>query len=248
MGAARIVADIAAERAVLVGRRIGREGQTVLLRRLAQLVVDRRRAARARAVSSGSSARSRFMYFEKSSTTATLQALARQAGAAAAPEDRHVAFAASIDRGLDIRRVLRDDDADRDMAIDRQIGRVERAARRCRTAPRRQSCIRAQRRGRGRFASVFWSVPSVLAGPATDAGRNAAAGANRARTCASTPDCRCRRGPAWRRLSRSSLSLPLFAPPPVIQSEGARRSRTGFAQSRIPAPHDGRSRARSARD
>jgi hypothetical protein len=53
------------------------------------------------------------MYFEKIDHCCHIAGLARQAGAAAAPEDRHIADAACRDRGFDIVDVLRDHDTDR---------------------------------------------------------------------------------------------------------------------------------------
>jgi hypothetical protein len=68
------------------------------------------------------------MYFEKIDHCCHIAGLARQAGAAAAPEDRHIADAACRDRGFDIVDVLRDHDTDRNLAVDRQVRRIERPA------------------------------------------------------------------------------------------------------------------------
>ena len=70
--AAGVVADHAAQRAAVVRGRVGAEGEVMSLRRVAQ-VVEHDAGLHARQLLSGSSSTMRFMYFEKSSTTATLQ-------------------------------------------------------------------------------------------------------------------------------------------------------------------------------
>jgi hypothetical protein len=54
--------------------------------------------------------------------------LARETGAAAPAEDRYPALAACRDRRLDVVHIPGDHDADRHLAVNREVGRVERAA------------------------------------------------------------------------------------------------------------------------
>ena len=88
----------------------------------------RNRAGRERAFVAGSSSRIRFMYFEKSKTTATLQHCPARLVppprlSTGAPNCRHNAMAADRIVG-----VARDDDADWHLAIIRAVGRVQGAA------------------------------------------------------------------------------------------------------------------------
>ena len=99
----------------------------------------------------GSSARiSRFMYFEKSITTATLHGLAGEAGAAAAREDRHVARHGRLPRWRSRRRAARDHDADRHLAIDRVIGGIG-----AREPPSNRTSPAIGRRAAAKFAGGF---------------------------------------------------------------------------------------------
>ena len=86
---------------------------------------------------SESISRTRFMYFEKSMTHRDVAALAGEARAAAARQDRRAVRAADGDGRDHVVDVARDDDADRHLAIVRGVGRVERAAAARRSAPRR---------------------------------------------------------------------------------------------------------------
>ena len=129
MHAAGIVAEHAAERVVVVRRRVGAEGQMMLLGGVAQLVehaagLDRREAR----------ARDRFemmlfRYFEKSISTATLQPCAGEARCRRrASRAARRMLAAQRNGRDDVFDSPRNDDADRHLAVVRGVGRIERPA------------------------------------------------------------------------------------------------------------------------
>ena len=128
MRAARVVADHAAERAAAVRGRIGSERELMRLGGVAQRIEHDARLDARESRWTGSISRIRFMYFVKSSTTATLQHW--PARLVPAPRGRTGApyCAARRHRRDHIVGVARDDEADRNLAVVGAVGRVERAA------------------------------------------------------------------------------------------------------------------------
>ena len=136
--AAGVVADHAAERAAAVRRRIGTERQVVRLGAAAQRIEHDARAARAQCASPGLISRIRFMYFVKSSTTATLQHCPARLVPGAAREHRRAETSGTPPRGAHIVfDVARHDEADGNLAVVRCV--ASRTARGCRdrSGPRR---------------------------------------------------------------------------------------------------------------
>ena len=127
MDAAGIVADHPAERAVGVRRRIGAERQAVPLGLPAQRVEHDARL-HAREAPLGIDRDHAVHVFREIEHDRHVAALAGEARAAAAPEDRRLVRAADRDRALDVLAVARDHDADRRLAIVRSVGRIQRAA------------------------------------------------------------------------------------------------------------------------
>ena len=70
----------------------------------------------------------RFMYFEKSRTSAALHAWPAEAGAAAARKNRHRVFARQRKSGDHIALVARNHHAHRHLAIVRRVGGIGRAS------------------------------------------------------------------------------------------------------------------------
>jgi hypothetical protein len=124
MGAARIVPDIAAQRAAGVRRRIRRESQAARLGDLAELVVDDTGLHPGTAAVRIDSKNSVHV-FREIDHHRDVACLTRQAGAAAAAEDRYVSGKAGLDRRLHVGDIFRDHHADRYLAINRQIRRIE---------------------------------------------------------------------------------------------------------------------------
>ena len=96
--AARVVADHPAQRVVRVRRRVGREGQAMRRRPLAQVVEHAARLRPARCAPATSISSMRCRYLVKSITHGHVAALPAQAGAAAAREHGRVVLAAGGDR------------------------------------------------------------------------------------------------------------------------------------------------------
>ena len=127
MHAARLVADHAAEGAVRVRRRIGRERQAMAFRGVAKIVEDQ----------AGLDARKPQGGIERHETMHVLRviehdgdvaALASEARAAAAREDGRTVFAANRHRRDHIVSITGNDDANRHLPVVRGVGRVKRAA------------------------------------------------------------------------------------------------------------------------
>jgi len=127
MHPARVVAEHAAERAVIVGRRIGTERQAVRLRGIAQGIED----------DAGLDAGKPPHRIHVEDTVVILRhvdddglvaALAGEAGAAAARQHRRAMPPAHLNGCDYIVRVTRDDHADRDLPIIGAVRRIQRAA------------------------------------------------------------------------------------------------------------------------
>ena len=153
--AAGVVADHAAQRAVVVRRRVRAERRAVLAR-----------AARCRSSSTmpgstdaglplGVDARPAGAVLRQVETTATLHALARRGWCrrrATAPARRCRRHTATVRRH--VVDVARDHDADRHLAVVRRVGASTRRGCRRRSAPRRRRRSRSSRRGRRRRPGV----------------------------------------------------------------------------------------------
>ena len=127
MHAAGVVADHAAERVVVVGGGIGAEGQAVLRGFRAQVVED----------AAGFDAGEAALGIDRDHAVEVLgevdhdggvAALAGEARAAAARQKRRIVTPADLHRLDDVLPRLRDDHPDRDLAVVRGVGGVERAA------------------------------------------------------------------------------------------------------------------------
>ena len=127
MRAAGVVADHAAERAAAVRRRIRPEREVMALRRDPQRVEDDARL-NAREPLPGSISRIRFMYFVKSKHDRDVAALAGEARAGAARQHRRAELPAGGHRRDHVVGVARNDEADRNLAVVRAVGGVQRAA------------------------------------------------------------------------------------------------------------------------
>ena len=127
MGAARVVADHAAQRAAAVRGRIGPERQLVHLGGVPQRVEDDARL-HAREPALGIDLEDPVHVLREIEHHGDVAALAGEAGAGAARQDRRVERAARRHRRDHIVRVAGDDEADRDLAVVGAVGRVERAA------------------------------------------------------------------------------------------------------------------------
>ena len=143
--AAGVVADHPAERAAVVGRRVGAERQPVRRGGVAQRRRRPHRAATRAVRASGSISRTRFRCRVKSSTTAVLTAWPAIDVPAPTRQHRHVVRAADRDGGLDVGDVARRDHADRHPPVVRRVGRPHRPVARRRTAPRRRRPSRGWR-------------------------------------------------------------------------------------------------------
>ena len=127
VNAARVVADHPAERAVVVRRRIGREGQVLLLGFLPQRV-QHQPWLHARAAAGVIDVDDPVQVFRAVDDERDVAALAGQAGAAAAHRDRCAEFARGGDRLDHILCSAGHDHADRNLAVVGPVRRVERAA------------------------------------------------------------------------------------------------------------------------
>ena len=124
VGAAGVVAEHPAERAVLVGCGIRRVRQVVRLGGVTELVADHAglhpRALTLRVELEDPGHELRVVEDDRD-----VDALPRRAGAAAARQNRRAVAAAGGHRGDDVVGVARDHDADRDVAVDREVVRVQ---------------------------------------------------------------------------------------------------------------------------
>ena len=125
--AAGVVADHPAERAVVVGRRVGAEGEPVLaVGLLAQPVEDDARLD-ARELPLGVDLDDPVQVLGEVEDDRDVHALTREARAAAAREDRRAVLAGDRDRGDHVVDAPRDHDADRQLAVVGARRGVERA-------------------------------------------------------------------------------------------------------------------------
>jgi hypothetical protein len=126
MHAAGIVADHAAQRVVVVGRRIGAKRQVIFLGGVAQIVEDAARldpgGARVRL-----DRQDMVQVFRIIGDDRGVAALAGKARAAAARQKRSAVFTAQPHRRDDVLDALRHDDSDRYLPVVRAVGRIERA-------------------------------------------------------------------------------------------------------------------------
>ena len=127
MGAARVVADIAADRAILVGGRVRRESEAVFLGRVAELVVDNA-GLHAREPCVGVDGQDAVKVFREVDNDGDVAGLAGQTRAAATPENRYVSFAAFFDGREHVLDTARNNHSDRNLPINREIGGIERTA------------------------------------------------------------------------------------------------------------------------
>ena len=124
VGAAGVVADHPAEGAVGVGGGIGPVGQAVLLGGVAELVADHARAY-ARAAALGIELDDLVHQLRVVEDDGHVHRLSARAGAAAARQDRRAVAAAGRDRGDHVGLVARHDETERDVAVEREVVRVE---------------------------------------------------------------------------------------------------------------------------
>jgi hypothetical protein len=125
--AAGVVADHAAKRVVRVRRRIGSERQVMRLGRIAQRV-EHAAWLHVRALLLGVERDDAVEILRAIDDDGDVAALSGEAGAGAAREHRRTLRAARGDRRDDVLDRARHDDADRHLAVERAVGRVERAA------------------------------------------------------------------------------------------------------------------------
>ncbi len=125
--AAAVVADHAAQGAAVVGGRVGPEGEAVGLGGGPQVVQHRARLHHGQAAL-GVDLDDPMHVLGEVQHHRHVAALAGQAGAAAAGQDRHVVLAAEGDSGHDVVGVAREDDADWDLPVVGGVGGVQGAA------------------------------------------------------------------------------------------------------------------------
>ncbi len=126
MRAARVVPEHAAERAVLVGRRIGAVGEVELLGRVAELVADHAGLDHG-APALGVEVDDLVVVLRVVEHDRHVRGLAARRRAAPAREDRRLVIPADRDRCDHVLRALGDHDADRHRPVDREVVRVHRA-------------------------------------------------------------------------------------------------------------------------
>jgi hypothetical protein len=126
MDAAGIVADHAAERVVVVRRRIGAEGEMVRLGGVSQIVEYDARLDPGEPLR-GVDGQDMVEVFGVVDDHRSVAALARQARAAAARQEGRAMLAAERHGGEDIPDAARDDDTDRHLSVVRAVGRIERS-------------------------------------------------------------------------------------------------------------------------
>ena len=124
--AARVVADHAAERAAAVRGRIGRERQLMHFCGVTHAIEHDARL-HARDLPRRIERDDAVQVFREVHDDRDVAALAGEARARAARQDRRARFAARRDRGDDVGFVERNDEPDGNLAIVRRVGRVERA-------------------------------------------------------------------------------------------------------------------------
>src|SRR5437764_11271562 len=124
MHAAGVVADHAAQRAVIVGGRIGRKSEVVVLGAFAQ-IVENRGGLHAGAVIGGIEVEDLVQVLGKIHHHGNIAALAGERGASATREQRRAMFAAQRDGGDDVVESFWKHHADGDLAVVAAIGGVE---------------------------------------------------------------------------------------------------------------------------
>jgi hypothetical protein len=128
VGAAGVVADHPAEGAVGVGRGVGREGEAVDLGGIAELIADHA-GLDSRCPGLCIDLHDPVQILRKVEDDGDIAGLPGEARPAAAAEDRDPAAVAGGHGGDDVVYIMRDDHADRDLAVEREVCGVERAAR-----------------------------------------------------------------------------------------------------------------------
>ena len=126
MDAARVVADHPAERAAAVRRRIGRERQVVHFCRVTH-AIEHDAGLHARDLRRGIERDDAVQVLREVHDDRDVAALAGEARARAARQDRRAGFAARCDRRRDVGFVERNDEPDGNLAVVRRVGGVERA-------------------------------------------------------------------------------------------------------------------------
>ena len=126
VSAARIVADHPADRAAVLGRRIGREEQAVAGSTAALSWACTTPGSTTARPRSASIRRIEFMYLEKSSTIAALQAWPASAVPPPRDKNRKAVLARQPERAHHVALVARNHDPQRDLPVDRGVGGIER--------------------------------------------------------------------------------------------------------------------------
>ena len=126
MHAAGIVAEHAANRAVIVRGRVGSKNETELFDFLLQFIQDKTRLD-PRQLALHVNLEHAIHVLREINDHRNVAALSRQARPAAATGDRRAELAAGRDGGYDIAAVARDHHTDRNLAIIRAVGRIKSA-------------------------------------------------------------------------------------------------------------------------